>query len=321
MNRKCWICDNQTIIKSVKTRDQIRRIINICTKCNFYFFKKSFSDLIASNKFEKTRLGTAGLKIPNIKADFKNGLVQSRDYIKRFISKNDRSKNILEIGCSWGYFLKLLKQRGIKAVGLEINPVRAAYTSTNLGIPCYQQLESIEKKKLVFHKIFLFYAIQYIPQPREYFNRLLNLLEKDGTIYLVTPNLNDVLNEIWQNKSYSGFFFEKMTIAYYSVRAIKRLMAELNRNANISYHLETCQGYSFLNHLNWHFTGKPRTTGIVGGDRYVEEVSKILCLSKKKLGRELSDCLEAFDSRYRALIEKYNCGNQIVLKIKKKNMN
>lgn len=321
MNRKCWICDNKTIIKSLKTRDNKRRIINICLKCDFYFFKKSFSDLVTSNKFEKARLGTAGLKIPTLKADFKNGLIQSHGYVKRFISKSDRSKNILEIGCSWGYFLKLLKQRGIKAVGLEINPIRAAYVSENLDIPCYQQLESIEKKKITFHKIFLFYTIQYIPQPREYFNRLLNLLEKNGTIYLVTPNLNDILNVIWKNKRYAEFFFEKKTVACYSVTAIKRLMTELNRSTYISYHLETCQEYSFLNHLNWYFTGKPRTTGIVGGDRYVADVSKILCLSKKKLGRELNGCLKEFDSKYRVLIEKYNLGNQMILKIKKRNTN
>jgi len=317
MNRKCWICGNKTKTKAVKTRDDKKRIINICPKCDFYFFDRSFSNLVTSNKFEKARLGTAGLKIPNIKEDFKNGLAQSRGYIKRFISKDDRSNNMLEIGCSWGYFLKLLKQYGINAMGLEINPVRAAYVNRNLGIPCYDRIECIEKENMTFHKIFLFYVMQYIPQPKEYLNRLLNLLEKDGAIYLVTPNLKDVLNTIWKNKNYAEFFFEKMTVAYDSVTAIKRLMAELNRNTHISYHLETCQGYSFLNHLNWYFTGKPRTTGIVGGDRYAADISKILCLSKKKLGRELSDCLKEFDSKYRTLIEKYDRGNQIILKIKK----
>lgn len=314
---KCWICDTKTVIKSVKTRDGKRRSVSICPECDFYFFKKSFSDLVASNKFEKARLETAGLKIPSIKADFKNGIIQSHDYVNEFISKSDRLKNILEVGCSWGYFLQLLKQRGIKAMGLELNPVRANYVSRNLGIPCYQQLESVEKKKIKFHKIFLFYVIQYIPRPREYLNRLLNLLEKDGTIYLLTPNLNDVLNEIWQNKNYTEFFFEKMTVAYYSVAAIKRLMAELNSNIRISYHLKTRQGYSFLNHLNWYFTGKPRTTGIVAGDAYVTDVSKRLCSSKKRLGRELSCCLKEFDLKYRSLIEKYNNGNQIILEIKK----
>ena len=57
----------------------------------------------------------------------------------------------------------------------------------------------------------------------------MNLLDKGGVVYLFTPNVNDPLLEIWQNKKYAEFYFEKMTIAYYSVKAIKRLMLEIKR--------------------------------------------------------------------------------------------
>jgi 2-polyprenyl-3-methyl-5-hydroxy-6-metoxy-1,4-benzoquinol methylase len=314
---KCWICDSSTTIKLVKTRDGKRRIIRFCPKCDFYFFSKGAPHLITHNKFEEARLKTACLNIPDLKIDFKNGIDQSCDYIKKYIKKSDYSKNILEIGCSWGYFLKLLKDRGIKAVGLEINPVRVNYVEKDLGVPCYKSLKDIEKDKLTFHKIFIFYVIQYIPKPVEYFNRLFKLLQKGGTVYIITPNLNDILLSVWQNKDYANFFFEKMTVAYYSVEAIRRLMSVLKHNYSISYHLKTEQGYSFFNHLNWYFIRKPRTTGIVGGDKFVLDVSKKISSSNRKLGRELSDLINRFDCKYRSLIEKYDLGNRIILKVKK----
>ena len=83
--------------------------------------------------------------------------------------------------------------------------------------------------------------------------------------------------------------------------------------------METKQGYSFLNHLNWYFTGKPRTTDIVGGDKFVAVVSKRLSSSNRKLGKQLSDLVNRFDYKYRTLIEKYDLGNQIILKVRKHN--
>jgi hypothetical protein len=33
------------------------------------------------------------------------------------------------------------------------------------------------------------------------------------------------------------------------------------------------QGYSFVNHVNWYLTDAPRTTGVVGGDRFIDQIA------------------------------------------------
>lgn len=312
---KCIICGNAVSSRQVRTRDGTRQKLFLCRKCDFAFFKKDRSDLIAQNKFEQKRLLSAGLSIPGIKTDFDNGYRQSLGYIKSYIGAGDRGKDILEIGCSWGYFLKALKGQGINPVGLEINPVRAGFVRKNLKIPCYHDLSELEDSGRTFKKIFLFYVIQYISEPVDYFKRLINLLQTGGNLYIITPNNHDVLKDVWGIPEYHDFFYEKMSVGYYSVKSLKALSRIIGRDCSISYQIETKQGYSFFNHLMWYFTGKPRTTGLVGGDLFAADIAGRL--ESFSLGLKLARMVKEFDLKYRRQIERESSGNQVILKITK----
>lgn len=316
---ECRICKGRSVAaRSVRTRAGENKKLFYCPYCDFAFFGRDCADLIVADKFEKERLTAAGLRIPDIRTDFNNGIRQSLEYKKAYIRASDRGKAILEIGPSWGYFLKVLKSAGVKAAGLELNPMRAEFVRRNLKIPCYEKLEEIEKKGLRFRKIFLFYVIQYIKDPLDYLSRLVRLLEAGGRIYIVTPNHHDVLKEIWKIGAYQDFFYEKMTVSYYSAGALKKLAAAVSRRNDISFNVATRQGYSFVNHAMWYLDGKPRTTGIVGGDAYIAGIERKLSSSSTRLGLELAKLTKEFDRKYRSAIEKYDSGNQVILTITKK---
>lgn len=315
---KCRICGRENVAaRSVWTRGGEKKKLFHCAACDFDFFSKDFTGLITADHFERERLGSAGLRIPDIKTDFDNGLRQSLEYRKSYVSGRDRGRHALEVGPSWGYFLKVLKSAGVKPVGLEINPVRAEFVRRNLNIPCYERLEEIERRSARFCKIFLFYVIQYIKDPVRYLARLVRLLERKGSIYVITPNHHDPLKDIWNVEEYRRFFYEKMTVSYYSARAAKKLAGVISRDHHISFDVKTKQGYSFINHLMWYFDGKPRTTGVVGGDRYVAAIEKRLSSSPAGLGRRLAGFVREFDFNYRSAIEREDAGNQIILTIRK----
>ena len=283
---KCSLCGKLVPrARPVKARGGETERLFHCPSCDFAFFKTDHTRLIVEDKFEQARLRSAALDVPDIKTDFDNGFRQSLEYRKEYISAADRGKRVLEAGCSWGYFLKALQEVGIKPVGLEINPVRAGFVRRHLGIPCHQTLDAVEQDGLRFRKIFLFYVIQYIKDPVMYGQRLIELLEPGGQIYIITPNYHDVLNDVWNIKAYKDFFHEKMTSAYYSVQAAAQLGKIFKRSHGVAFHVTTRQGYGPLNHLLWHLDGKPRTTGIVGGDRYAQDAARRLAASATGLGQ------------------------------------
>lgn len=316
----CWICSNETTTRDVKLRSKKDAVLNHCNKCEFDFFVHANKELISHNQLDKTRLESAGLDIPSREKDFANGYNQSKGYIEQYISAIDRGQHILEIGCSWGYFLKSLQEAGCKPYGLEINSVRAEFVRSNLEIPCVEDLTALSTQELKFKKIFSFYCLEYIDDPKSYFAKLIDMLVPDGEIIFITPNLNDVLKDIWQNNAYQNFFYDECAIGYYSLKAIEKLMFFLKQNnPEIETDVITKQGYSIFNHLYWFFNQRPvNNNTLVGGDQLQETILATLNNSGY-LGESLVELINDFGNSYKKLIEENNYGNQIIIRIKKQN--
>ena len=314
MNKLCKICNNKSSSTKITLRDGSEDNLYTCNDCGFSFLDAKYQSLLEEDKFEDARLGSAGLKIPEISEDFQNGLNQSKKYLNEYIGKNSLNDQILEIGCSWGYFLSLLKDEGFNVCGLEINKTRATYVKDNLGISCFTSLEDLEIKKYSFDKIFLFYTLEYIEFPLDYLNRVLNLLNNNGKVVIITPNLKDVLKDVWFNKGFQVFFFEKQAVSYFSQESLETLFSKLS--SKVSYTIDLRQGYSIFNHLSWFFSQKPVWTGSVGEDNHLEEI--ITSLNRESdLYPELRSFLENLDFSYKNILQGHGYGNQIHVTLSK----
>lgn len=310
MNNNCKICGQITLPREIKVRSGREIQVFHCGNCDYDFFSFDPTESLAANKLDETRLKSAGLDIPSIEKDFANGIKQSLPYIDKYVTPEDKDRNILEIGGSWGYFLQLLQEKGCKPYGVELNEIRVKYVNEVLNIPCYNSLEECESKGVKFKQIFLFYVFEYVHEPVKYICRLLDLLEEDGRIVLITPNLADPLKDIWQNEAFGNFFYDENAVNYFKPKSLKQLMGKFPHN---KYSIHIIQGYSFINHVNWFLNNSPRTTGMVGGDYYVQDISHKLETSGQDLGMKLSSVLNDFDRQYRKTIEEYEYGNQIEL--------
>ena len=313
----CPICGEPASDRPARARGGKDLTLWHCALCDFDFLAHDPSRDLAANKLDESRLKAAGLDIPTRERDFANGLAQSRAYVDDYLRPSDKGANVLEIGCSWGYFLKLVRDAGASPFGIEINPVRAQYVNDELNIPCDASLEACETRGVRFRKIFLFYVLEYVPEPVAYLQRLLDMLKEGGELVVVTPSLSDALKDLWHNEAFRRFFYDEHAINYLTPRAVERMLARLRkRDATVL----TRQGYSFVNHVSWFLTNAPRTTGVVGGDNFVLEILRQL-RSEDAVGAEgagpgslagrLADLIAGFDAEYRRILEEHRYGNQI----------
>jgi SAM-dependent methyltransferase len=257
------------------------------------------------------------MDVPTIEADFENGLRQSQSLIAEYLVESDKGSNILEIGCSVGYFLKLIADFGCNPYGVELSQVRSDYVNSVLGIPCDQNLVALENRGVKFRKIFMLYVLEYIVDPVDYLQRLVNLLEEGGELVCLTPSLNDPLKEIWRNKGFIDFFYDENAVSYITPVTINRILAQMTFGES---KVETWQGYSFASHLSWYFTQKPRTTGIVGGDRFVSDIAAELRSNNSGddsddrrdiVAQKLAGLIERMSKEYSEILEEADYGNQI----------
>lgn len=312
----CWLCYKPTYKKDVMLRSKKSSVINCCDDCEFEFFTHDNQTLLSQNQLDKTRLESAGLDIPKMAKDFENGYQQAAGYINEYIKDEDNGCNILEIGCSWGYFLKRLQDSGCVPYGIEINPVRADYVKESLGLQCFTNVDEAKSKNIKFKKIFSFYCLEYINNPIQYFTELMQMLENNGEIIFVTPNLRDVLKDIWESDAYKNFFYDECAVAYYSLQSVKKLLEKLQHiNSKIKFDIKTRQGYSLYNHIHWHFNHRPLNNNtLVGGDKLTDILQSVMNI-RSELGGEVTNLIHEFSEQYKKVIETHNYGNQIILRL------
>ena len=134
MNSTCPICKSKAKLFTRLSRSNKQIELCNCHKCDFIFSEKDMSKSLINNKLDEARLKNAGMEIPSIKEDFSNGYIQSKKNFKEYINKGEKNLDILEIGSSWGYFLKVCKDKGHNPTGIEINKVRREFIENTLII-------------------------------------------------------------------------------------------------------------------------------------------------------------------------------------------
>lgn len=319
----CPVCGDRADGRPILVRSGRPMTLWCCRACEFEFFIHDPTPQIATDQADASRLNAVGMAIPPPEEDFANGLRQAASYIGEYLDASDGGRNVLEIGCSWGYFLKLAHEAGAAPYGVELNAVRARHVRDHLGIPCDDSLDACERRSLRFKQIFLFYVLESIPQPLQYVRRLVTLLDQDGRLVVITPSLRDPLKDLWQNGGFLRFFYEENSINYFSPKAVRRLCDRINAG---QVSVTTRQGYSFANHMNWFLTNGPRTTGIVGGDNFVRNMIQQLSAQPRTAGEvtefgaradHLAKLIEEFDASYRRYLESQDMGNQIRFTVRK----
>lgn len=314
---KCKICEKKIPSKSILTRDKTRQTLAKCKSCQFAYLTGSSSKNLSQNKLNRSRLNFKGLGKISMNKDFQNNYLQSEKDYKKYLNKNMIGKKILEIGPSWGAFLSLAKKKKTVPYGLEIDKKKCRFINSKLNINCQDNYDFFKKKNLKFKRIFLFYVIEYFFNPKKELKKILDLLDNDGKIIIITPNYKDILKDVWKNESYIKFFYEKNAKNYFSQKSLKKLLKTINVK---NFKIYNKQGYSLLNNINWLINGSPIKSEFVGSDllnkKFESNINKFFNIEKKKINY-IKNLIKKADIIYKNICEKNQLGNNIYLELRK----
>jgi 2-polyprenyl-3-methyl-5-hydroxy-6-metoxy-1,4-benzoquinol methylase len=141
--------------------------------------------------------------------------------IIKMLGKYSNGKDMLEIGCSYGLFLKIAKDRGFNVKGIEISHDAADYARKNYGIDVEsgdlnQAMGRIENN---FDFICMWHTIEHLKKPDDTLFRVRRLLKDDGILVLTTPNFKSLparkMGMFWEwvNPPKHLFLFSMETIS------------------------------------------------------------------------------------------------------------
>ena len=126
--------------------------------------------------------------------DFENHFRGSREHIKEvqkiYLPYFEKKKNVIDLGCGRCEFLELLKDNGIKGVGVDLFPPYVEYAKMQgLNVYCGDAIEFLKKQQRV-GGIFVGQVVEHISidQIVELCQVAYDKLEKGGYLIMETPN-------------------------------------------------------------------------------------------------------------------------------------
>jgi 2-polyprenyl-3-methyl-5-hydroxy-6-metoxy-1,4-benzoquinol methylase len=155
-----------------------------------------------------------------------------RFYLKMVLSRKQQIQRILDIGCGYGYFLKVCLEAGIPEVyGVDISTA-AIKKSQALEKAKVNQIDFSKEKSSFdsdfFDVITAFDVAEHVEDEDFFLKEIYRVLKKEGLLLLITPNADS-----WPRNIYMKLIYGKDDPTHINVqgwRYWKRLLEEIGFN-------------------------------------------------------------------------------------------
>jgi 2-polyprenyl-3-methyl-5-hydroxy-6-metoxy-1,4-benzoquinol methylase len=261
----CPICESQDLaILTNKLRDTISNTVLVCKHCETGFLEdiKPQEELDEYYKENYRKDFKPNLQAQTNAKDlfdtYKNFQADRIKIISPFFNTKNR---LLEIGCSAGMFLYLMKKHFKEIVGIELDRDSAYFASNTCDCSVYQiPLHLTTIKPEYFDVICAFQVLEHVASPIDFIQKAKRFLKKDGVLFFELPNRFDALVSTYDLPFHNQFFYHSAHNYYFSEKGLKVLLEKCGLEAEFIY----TQDYNILNHVNWINNDQPQESCIPG---------------------------------------------------------
>jgi SAM-dependent methyltransferase len=116
---------------------------------------------------------------------------------RRFLARAGPPGKLLDVGCGYGFFLKLAQDRGWEVVGVDLDPQAVSYASDRLEVKALcGDLRGFRFEKGSFDLVTLWNVIECVPDPVALLLEVHRVLKPDGRLFIRTQNA------VWHEMSF-----------------------------------------------------------------------------------------------------------------------
>ncbi len=152
------------------------------------------------------------------------GFLKSKGYLKSGTS-------VLDVGCSTGMFLRVLKDQGYEnVVGVDVSLEQVTHCQVVNEIPAFRGLSQIPKDNF-FDLVSLYAVLEHVPNPVEVFEQSAQRVKVNGHLIVDVPNYRS-LYRILSGKKWL-WLIPPVHLQYFTPKSLVKLAS--NSGMEISY--------------------------------------------------------------------------------------
>lgn len=202
----CNICNSDKSIELIRLNSFF---VNKCLKCGLVYVnpQPSKDQIVSHYSFRY-----------NPTPDFKYNGMKKSDKMLHVVEQKIKKGKLLEVGCSYGFFLNTAKNSGWDVKGIEIAKGPAEY-ARNLNIEIIQkELMDAKFSEDEFDVIAMWHVLEHVRDPFLNLLEINRILKKKGFLFLTIPNINSVVAKVcgkhwsWLDPPTHLYYFSPETI-------------------------------------------------------------------------------------------------------------
>lgn len=153
-------------------------------------------------------------------------------WLKVFLKYQNSPAKVLELGCSHGSFVALLRQIGYDAQGVELSPWVVDFAKKTFNVPVLLgPVENIDLPSSSFDSIILMDVLEHLPDPVSTIAHCMKLLKPEGFLLIQTPQFKEGMQyqEMVENKHpFLGMLQPDEHIYLFTEDSVTKLMTQLD---------------------------------------------------------------------------------------------
>ena len=205
------------------------------------------------------------------------------DYVIKRLKLKPKKARVLDVGCGAGYFLSMLKDRGVKGRGLEVNPAQVRYCR-KLGLDVVGS-DLADEPDNHYDVITMFDVLEHLTEPLATIKTVCRKLKPGGYLIAYTPNIHSLAYELMGSKQNTLLPFEH---------------------------------FCFFNKPSFQYLAKKTGFAIHTLEVYGLDVMDYLLMKEYEDGIDYTIKLKDFMNVLQACVDKLEFGNHFRLTLKKK---
>lgn len=268
----CKLCSSKNvdiITTKIRNASDDKMKVYKCNGCGVQFLHPYYSAIelqdYYSKYYRKEYTAPDYYNLKNIRSYFHQQKQEAKVRLKRVKKYLKKTDDILEIGCSSGYFLDTVKSYVNRVYGTEWDEKSAKFAQ-DMG---FTVLKNPEDFDILFDKIFIFHVLEHISDPVKFLINLKNKLKKDGILFMEVPNNNDILLTGYKIEEFKNFYYQSAHAWYFNRPSLSYILSK----AGYKHEIINIQRYDLSNHIYWLKNKKPGGQGFYN-DIFDQKIKK-----------------------------------------------
>ena len=211
------------LCKSSKTLAQFHDLLK-CNNCGIRFvdfenYSQHFNKIYEKEYFHG-KVYRNYLKEEQFRSEF------FKEKIKLIHKDLPESDRVLDIGCSMGFFLKVMQEKNYEPYGVEVSEYAAQLAQRNNNLNIYRgELQNIHFPGEFFDVIALWDVLEHLTNPLSVLAEINRILKKNGILIIETLNIDSLSVRILKHNW--PLYYPPYHLIYYSAKTLKSILVKM----------------------------------------------------------------------------------------------